>query len=649
MQNLVALKLAQIDDITRSQSNKPIDTGVLFIELEHFLSELTKKSALTKQDIALGEAFWAWQVYKHPDPLITPDYQEGEFVIRQTETALKSPLTSNQRLQLIEIHKTPMPVWFKKLPVWSRNSLRAIVPEVLEGDWSHYEQSTIPTTLRLLPGQSNASQHLFQIFEPRNLIPLIETVSYKQAVPTSYQMPTAYHTSSAEDNIEQILADIGLPDKRDAKREAAFRKYWNIEDQYPRVLPEPPVLFLGLLSTTKQGNWLQKFIDFRIPFLLPLGIMGKENSTAYAEAKAQAVQGYQRDNRHVFQINVPINANRNKEPQKVDETLRAYIEEIAHEMHPNPNTIWLNIALQALKAHNSAKELPGRNKNMYLAAIYDVLIRLSGGEVIGNCKSSKDRRAFNTIMSDAMLVYYAKYKTFPSCDAPDGSLERNNFIESVCNIYKSGHHSDAAGFQSPGAGGVKDEKMLDKDIVAALNKGSTKFYALSKEIANFNKPKTNFDKFKKPCKIGFAILALIGISITVSLLATGVLAPGAFITGILAGKLGSSLAIGSSLVLPSTYAFIVANITAVIYPILTAVVMYSALAYWMNRAKRTKTFEATGLLTSAKASMPLAPPVQDPTRGAQLGNALAPVISDPKVLVQAQDPIMGVSPPGCTP
>lgn len=643
VQKMVDAKLKQIDDISRSQPQKPIDSGVLFIELEHVLSDFAKKSGLSKEDIALGEAFWAWQVYKHPNPHITPDYEEGGYRIRQSDTYLKSALTFSQKEELRKIHKKPAPEWFKRLPEWSKTSLRAIVPTETPGNWVHYEESTIPTTLRHIPGQSNATQHGFQIFEPGTHEPIIETISYKQAVPTSYQMPKAYHASSANQNMQQLLTDIGLPDIGNAKRTAAFKKFWGIAENDAAELPEPPVLFLGLLSTTKQGNWLQKIIDFRIPFLLPLGIMGKENSSVYAEDKARVVRNLQANKEHVFQFNVPINANRNKVPEEVDTTFLTYVDGFANSMQGHPKKAWLDSALAALKAHNDAKELPGRNKNIYLAALYEVNLRLMGGLVIRNCKSSKDRCAFVTILAEAMLIYYVKNKTFPSCDAAEGSPERNDFVQIIYNIYRSGHHSDEAGYNSPGSGGIKDEKMLDMDIVRALDDQAIKYYILSKEIANFNKPKTNFDKFKKPCKVGFAALALIGIGLTVALLATGVLAPAAFITGVLATQLASGMAIGSSFVLPTASAMIFANIAAVLYPIATAIVMYCGLAYGMNSAKRNKTFEAKGLINASKGALPLAPPTQQGSlRGSQLDNVpkassyKEPLLSHPELVAGAK-------------
>ena len=56
----------------------------------------------------------------------------------------------------------------------------------------------------------------------------------------------------------------------------------------------------------------------------------------------------------------------------------------------------LELAIEALEAVDGRPEIPGRNKNLYIAACYDVITRLMAGVSTGHCKSSKDRKGAET-------------------------------------------------------------------------------------------------------------------------------------------------------------------------------------------------------------------------------------------------------------
>lgn len=595
-QDFVKAKYIEIHKIEHCGSG--IAEKVLFIEMERFTTGLAKVSGLSKKNIALGECFWVWQEYERPEQYQTPRYTCGQLILMETETSLHSPLTQAQKDDLFSIKDedpAKHPAWFKKMPSWSQHALKQIVPEDKEGDWSRYLK-TIPTTLRHLPGQANTTKHSFELSLTATNQSVYSSETYRQAVPTAYNMPMAFHEGSALNNVQQLLDDIASPAER-AKR---FREYWNLNDAR-MAIPEPPIVHIGLLSSRKQGNWLQKLVDFPIPFFLPLGIMGKENSSAFVAHKAKGVALYKGNQEHVFNINVPINSNRPKTAELVDQDFLNYAKAFQKKLSQYPGEdekkALLAALIEELKNHDTVPEAKGRNKNMYLAALYDLCTRAMGGTSIINCKSSKDRTGLTMLMADAMLAYFYLHQSFPKSHAgakgPEKEKgERNIFIEIFSLMYRRGHQSVIAGFNSPGSWGTKDEHMLDDDLVKGLGAD----YKTSKELASLNKPKTNFDKFKKKIQILTAILCVMASLITLGLLASGVLAPAAFLSVGLASYLISTL--------PVSVPMILAAMVPTLGSIVSGTLLYLGVERWMNRAKRTLTFKAQGLLEASKDSPP---------------------------------------------
>jgi hypothetical protein len=474
-------KIAAIQALTNKRitaanhlKDNPPNIKVWRTELDKFNKELEQASGLTRKNIALGEAFWAWQVYYRPNKRVTRSVINDQSVI-QVETLLHNPLTPKQKNELLKIHNSDLdtqPDWFKKMPVWAQTRLKSIIPENDSGDWTAYEK-TIPATLRYLPGEANATKH--ELFINNVLC----GTAYKQGVPTPYDMPLSDQQEHATHNIKQMLG------AREKDRVKAFKQYWGLTDD--SLNKDCPVLLCGLLTPMQQGGALTVVID-------GLGLSKKENNTRFVQQKTTGLDTIKSSNQEetiqYFDLNVPINNLAASTPVSIDENYVAHAKQL-YESLESPIKVNLDLAIyrkreklrasiEALEQHDALPKIGGRNKNLYTAALYDLTTRHMGGVSTGNCKSSKDRKGVELMMADAMEVYYACYQKFPSYN--DEGQDRQNFVTICADLYKSGHQLLIAHDNSPGSPGIKDDDLLDKDLVLALGD----FYSTSEAVANNN-------------------------------------------------------------------------------------------------------------------------------------------------------------------
>ena len=500
------------------------------VELPHYsrilnqlIENLAKMSRLRAKDIALGEAYWAWQVYKRPtrESAIKMTGQSEEVSLLITESAIKPQLTDLQKGVLIQIHNSPIPDWAKTLTNWEQNYLRAIIPREMHGEWSGYEK-VLPATLRRIPGLSNATQRSFVFTDAQGS--KITKRGYRQGVPTAYAMPSSHYQTSAEENIRQMLEAIKSNVKQD------FHAYWELSED-SRL--KSPVLLLGLLTHKEHGNALQKLIDTEILYS-GVTLSGEENNTQRTQDKSTAIHSLHANYPDItlLDLNIGVNIGRGwVTAVPVDSFIadaESILAAIRNEKKPLSQLLETRAkeaesAISALKIHNGRPLQSGRNKDLFSAALCHYVTEKLGGSVITNCKSAKDRTGLEIIMADAIDIYVRIYGECPEYDESD-TTKRRQFLDIFKDIFDSQHHQLIASDNSPGSQGIKDEGMLDEDIIESL--GQT--YSLGKKIADLNKPKSFF---QKNSKIIFRSLLFLGTIASIGLIASGVFAPLGLILG----------------------------------------------------------------------------------------------------------------------
>ncbi len=128
-------------------------------------------------------------------------------------------------------------------------------------------------------------------------------------------------------------------------------------------------------------------------------------------------------------------------------------------------------------------------RELFLSSLEQMIIYVIGGYSYGSCVSGKDRKAVELIHSDAMLLFYERYGTWPRFGDPKEKQERILFVEIVVELYCSRHQHEHAGQNAPGSEGIKNAAWyFPKDIAEAINKrlGNEKALEYSDRLASDN-------------------------------------------------------------------------------------------------------------------------------------------------------------------
>ena len=492
--------------------------------VNRLIQNLSEMSGLQEKDIALGEAYWAWQIYNRPkrEAEIKMTGQNKVVSLHIAESVIEPKLTGPQKEVLIQIHDSQIPDWAKTLRIWEQSYLKTIIPNTMNGDWSGYEK-VLPATLRRIPGLSNATQRLFVVTDSNGR--KIKKRGYRQGVPTAYAMPFSHYQTSAEENIKQMLDAIKSNVKQD------FAAYWDLSPEQSQL--QAPVLLLGLLTHKEHGNALQKLIDTDI-FYSGVTLSGEENNTQRTQDKSTAIHNLENSYQDIklLDLNIGVNIGRGwvigvpvnsfiDDAETILAAIRGKKKTLSSLLEKRVSEA--EAAILALKTHNGISLRRDRNKDLFSAALCHYVTEKLGGSVITNCKSAKDRTGLEIIMADAIDIYVRIYGECPKYDEND-SAKRKQFLDIFKAIFDSQHHQSIANDNSPGSQGIKDEGMLDDDIIQSL--GQT--YSDGKKIADLNKPKSFF---QKNSKLIFRSLLFLGAIASIGLIATGVFAPLGLILG----------------------------------------------------------------------------------------------------------------------
>ncbi len=472
-----SLRTALSDALT-SPNHTTIPTKQYYETVAHFiehLAELSQKHLNTK-DIRLGEAYFAWQHHKREDIVSTVTIDS--ITTQMTETVVVPKMSEQTKAVFRAIRHEDPPTWFSQLRPWEQHFLKKITPQDLsdEADWSAFEK-VLPATLRRFPGLANATKKTTVITNTATEQTSTQT-SYRQGIPTAYDMPPSDYLESAQYNLQQMLEAT----QNDMQQK--FQEFWGLPSD---TNISTPVVFLGLLTHRKDANIFGIGGSY-------LGMGGKEDNTKRTDEKTQAIAAVEENYRglQLIDLNIGVNWFRG---HFLGARIEPYINTIESFLLTNKDQLvtrnqekWELAAstLQDLKEHNKKPIIRGRNKNLFTAALCHHMANQIGGCAIPNCKSAKDRTAHELIMADAIEIYHQLYQALPQYD--DNPQNRQRFVDVFVAIYRTRHHHKVANDNSPGSMGIKDEYMLDDDIVAALNADPNDArHTESKQLSKLNK------------------------------------------------------------------------------------------------------------------------------------------------------------------
>ncbi|CAM4414378.1 MAG: hypothetical protein LEGION0403_FIIPPAGN_00955 [Legionella sp.] len=106
-------------------------------------------------------------------------------------------------------------------------------------------------------------------------------------------------------------------------------------------------------------------------------------------------------------------------------------------------------------------------RELFLSSLEQLMFLVSKDYSFGSCVSGKDRKAIESIHTDAMCRYKYEYGVWP--EYGDVEQDRINFVNIFVDIYLSRHHHEHAGHNAPGSEGIKTPgKYLPADIAAEI-------------------------------------------------------------------------------------------------------------------------------------------------------------------------------------
>lgn len=483
------------------QFNFKLGRYTLVKELQQLLSQFQTIAGISLKDILLGEAFWQWQVF---EPLVLSSISSvhisnNQFIeVLQKDTPQTYPLSSEQLIQWQQIFESRKPQWFLDLPNWAQHAL------LNAGDGL---RRVMPITYRGLPGLANTTIHEFQI----NMSKYGPQQTYRLAVPVPYLMNNRQERlESTLGNIQQIL-NYWLQQE---KLSDAMQNYWGYtHDSLLGKSIKKPLLVLSLLTGKGQSSILGKILDI-------FGFSINNNNSVLVDESNQSYLSFfnkypeYEKNYEVFIQEVGINYFRSAQPTYVNPNFLGFLEDFVQDIQKYQNEISienttkihaLQEILRTIKAHrvlNDSELTQGRNKNLYLAALYDVAVRLTGGVSIGNCKSSKDRKGIELLYADAMLVFYHAHGVFPAY--ADQENARRDFLIICKALFDSGHILKVINQNLVGCPGLKDEEIMDSDLQDFLGD----HYKMAKLISNFSEPVTFLEKYRQVIFKTILVLAI---------------------------------------------------------------------------------------------------------------------------------------------
>jgi hypothetical protein len=496
--------------------------GVYTYEMQKFYDRLIAISKISGKEIFLMEALRVWQQdisFHEEETAIRPLRKVetvttiGGYTIVQIDTPISSPLTEQQKKELLMVHaenEEEQPAWFRILPTFAQNYLKEILPKDIDGDWSRCERWR-PTTLRHIPGEANTWLHE-QIIRDARGNPISYTRSRRQGVPTSNLMPLkdgegrplTDQQTSATQNVAQML-DNELP-----TAQQNFLAAWELPPAEAGAL-QCPVLLGGLVTRRAQSTYFYSFIERTVN-------TKEDNNERMYQHKRAAIDAYrpraEEQGCVLFDLNVGFNASHYKDfdyssvadHRAFIKYIRGFVADVrnfianaardnlANLANPAIETKLQRLELLVQQMEDVAKSdanIEGRNRALHMAALYDLTTRLLAGVSTGNCKSSKDRKGTEILQTDAMEIYYTLYGGDYPYDA--SPIQRAIFVDIFCHLYLAGQQLKTANFNSPGSEGIKGGTIFDEDVKARLKELNA--YRQINEIGDFNKPGTMWHKY----------------------------------------------------------------------------------------------------------------------------------------------------------
>lgn len=398
--------------------------------------------------------------------------------ITQMDIPLAAEITDSQKQEYSRIHSADKPEWFKVLPKQERSWYldhisTSMCNNFADAGWQKFAQVYKASTMQQSLEIKNARQNYFFVDDQ------LQYESTKIATLNPIEAPKEERQSLTNLNAEQLVTHLTKT------AVANFRTHWGI--------PE---------GTAFDGQ----ILIYSQVLLSPLPFDKADSKMIAAQRQAvESIAKSESDNNSQFKVlfgNDSVNFLRvfDKKQQNWQDTeavieyaeklitlLKMTAVEPEKEIKKAKHIKFMEDIIAELRQLKATPGIYGRNIAAYKAALVGMLVEAAGGQASFNCKSGKDRTGLEELYRHAMHLYYEIYGKLPSYT--DTGQERKNFTAIFIQLFNALKIHEAAGINSPGSFGIKDEAfMLCRDIAKSLGED----YVKSNTRSELNKTKEGY-------------------------------------------------------------------------------------------------------------------------------------------------------------
>jgi hypothetical protein len=556
-----------IDLLLNEQKNLVSSTGHALLrhgtysnEINSFYKKLQRVTGFSGDELILAEGLG--MLGDIISKKYTTECMFGNTTITQEDTINPSNVSINTNA-----------LWYSKLPEFAKCYLMGTdansQPNATSSSISSAPTNVTPRpndpfgrvscTFRCIPAVANHTIHRLSVScGGEDSKGKYEFVALRYGVPTSFEiLDQSLRQHSANANLASVLNGICSDSSGFYKQ---FSDYWGLSANEAGI--SCPVLLENLLTTYEQGVGIYPVIAT---------FAGRANEDILTREKHQALIAYRSTHYNqkyqLLEVDIAINYWRNKnynfgaDWKLLDfiKIARVFSLNILHKKFPNSPTYlanlllknpaeaigtlknldqqvdnyisglqqvagedkkilekiqWLKNSICALELAIASPPIAGRNKALYIAAMVDVITRLMGGVATGNCKSAKDRKGFELLMADAILVHMVENRGEVPQYNYDGA-KRGNLVRIFCRLFCSGHQQIMAATNGVGSYGIGDygSRLIDEDFKEVLGEA---YY--SKELAELIKPGANYQKKRRVILWVLSILSALIAIVTCSVM-----------------------------------------------------------------------------------------------------------------------------------
>jgi hypothetical protein len=366
------------------------------------------------------------------------------------------------------------PPWFQAMPSSERALFQKKLKQIQVADPELTTLTSIPSTLRSIPGVANFRVHEHVILEPGKPNIHIPAQVASSVIAARDHTDPAISDGFAAQNAAHIIDTVRTRDPT----------------------PTGPIFFQTLLS--KGLNPVDDAL-----------YASKQRGVEAYRAQAQTAT----PSPPVLESNHPLNTFRVSQAFRtgyLDKFLPLEIRlGLLVRQPPVPEIVHQAIAAYE-KADRQTDTTALSDKQLYLAALEDIIVSHVDGIAHGSCVSGKDRKGTELIYKDALMVHFQQYGRFPlysqdknlqpplfpgltaarqkrAAQAAIYQTERQAFAATFVTLFLSQHHQHLAGLNTAGCAGIKNiDHYLSADLAAAIRSRDPLALPLSNFRAQFN-------------------------------------------------------------------------------------------------------------------------------------------------------------------